>query len=512
MRHHLHDLGIDALPHFRAAMVDQHGAIHVHVHEGAGLVQMRDVEGDAEFQGRECQALLQNGAGLVVGVDGEAPRAVIAALFQFRDEFMDHVVDDFLAIRRDIASFHIVAAIEIEQADIERIALQMAGDFIDHVLDGDGALRPAEAPESRVRLRIRLAAGGADIHVGQVICVVKVADGARGDGAGQVRRVAGARGHVDPGGKDPPVVVVAHFVFIIKTVALARHQHVVVAVGAQFDGALQFGRRNRCGRRPQGRLRFLAAKTATHAPAFDGNVVRMHAQRMCHHVLHLARMLGRTQHQHALRFLRDGVGNLSFQVKLFLAAHIQLALDHMRRRIERGLVVAARQLHRRQHIRLCRLGRLRRHDRGQFLVRHLRQAGGTARMVMRIGHHDEDRLAHVLHQLRSQDGIVMDDGTAIIGAGNVLRRVDSDDPLRAAHGRQVHGRDARMRLLRQAQCRVQSTLQFGDIVRVRRLPQHMQLRRFMGAGLAHGGPGGRLQFGRDRMVHAGPFRRGKRRR
>ncbi|MNS91578.1 hypothetical protein D3C72_1256720 [compost metagenome] len=238
----------------------------------------------------------------------------------------------------------------------------------------------------------------------------------------------------------------------------------------------------------------------------------MHAQRMRDHVLHLARMLGRTQHQHALRFLRDGVGNLSFQIKLFLPTHIQLALDYMWRAIERGLVVAARQLHWRQHVRFRGLGRLRRHDRGQFLIRHLRQAGGAARMVMRIGHNNKDGLAHVLHQFRCQNGIVMDDGTAVIGAGNVVCRVDGDNTGSSTHGRQIHGRDARVGLLRQTQRRVQGALQLGDIVRVRGLPQHMQLRRFMWAGLAHGGPGGGLQFGRGRMVHAGPFRRGKRRR
>jgi hypothetical protein len=107
-------------------------------------------------------------------------------------------------------------------------------------------------------------------------------------------------------------------------VALAGDEHVVVAVGAQLDRALQLARRSPRGG-PQRRLRFLAAEAAAHAPALDHDVVRMQAQRMRDHVLHLARVLGRALHQHAAVFLRDGVGDLAFQVELLLAADIQLA-------------------------------------------------------------------------------------------------------------------------------------------------------------------------------------------
>ena len=180
-----------------------------------------------------------------------------------------------------------------------------------------------------------------------------MADRARGDRAGQVGRIAGARDHVDFGGEDAAVVVVADFVFVMEAVALAGDQHVVVAVGAQLDRALAgCAAAMADAAAPQRRLRFLAAEAAAHAPALDHDVVRVHAQRMRDHVLHLARVLGRALHQHALVFLRDRVGDLAFEVELFLAADIQLALDRVRRAFERGLAVAALQAHRRQHVRL----------------------------------------------------------------------------------------------------------------------------------------------------------------
>ncbi len=67
----------------------------------------------------------------------------------------------------------------------------------------------------------------------------------------------------------------------------------------------------------------------------------MDTQRVRQHMLHFARVLRRTQHQHALVFLRNGVGDLAFQIKLLLSADKQLAAHHMRRHVERGLEIAA---------------------------------------------------------------------------------------------------------------------------------------------------------------------------
>nr|GEU28080.1 hypothetical protein [Tanacetum cinerariifolium] len=469
---YLHHLGVDALPHLGAAVVDQYRAVDIHVHQRARLVQVRDVEGDTEFERRERQPFFQHRAGVVERVDGGAARAVGAGRFEFGRQGLDHVVDDFLAVGRDVA---VGAAIEIEAADIERVAPQVAGDVVDDVFDGDGALRAAEAPERRVGLGVGLAAAGQDFHVRQIIRVVEVADGACGNRAGQVGRVAGAQRHVHLGGQDLAGVVVTHLVLVEEAVALAGDQHVVVAVGAQLDRAFQPGRRNAGRRRPKRRLRFLAAEAPAHAPALDLHLVRMHAQRMRDHVLHLARMLGGALHQHAVVLFRDRVGDLPFQVKLLLAAHEQLAPGHARRHVERGLEVAALQAHGRHHVRLRRFRFLRRQDRGQFLVVDLGAARGAAGVVMGVRHHDEHRLAHVQHFAGAENRIVVDDRTAVVGAHDVLRRVHGHHAGSGAHGRQIDGRDARMRPGGQSQSGVQRALQLGDVVGVGGLAQHRRL-------------------------------------
>jgi hypothetical protein len=69
VRHHLRHLGVQALAHFGAAVVHQDGAVGVDVHQRAGLVEVLDVEADAELHRRQRQAALEHGA---VGV--ERPR------------------------------------------------------------------------------------------------------------------------------------------------------------------------------------------------------------------------------------------------------------------------------------------------------------------------------------------------------------------------------------------------------------------------------------------------------
>ena len=106
--------------------------------------------------------------------------------------------------------------------------------------------------------------------------------------------------------------VVADFVFVIKAMALARDHEVVIAVGAQFYRALQSVRGYRSGASPEGRLRFLAAKSTPHAAATNVHLMRLPAQRMGDDLLHFARVLGGTMHVHGAALLWQGVGDLPF--------------------------------------------------------------------------------------------------------------------------------------------------------------------------------------------------------
>ena len=63
---HLEHLGVQALAHLGATVVDEHRPVLVDVHERAALVEGGEVEGDAELHGRDRQRSL---GVLVVGVE-----------------------------------------------------------------------------------------------------------------------------------------------------------------------------------------------------------------------------------------------------------------------------------------------------------------------------------------------------------------------------------------------------------------------------------------------------------
>ena len=88
MRHHLRHLGVQALAHLGAAVVHEHRAVGVDMHQRAGLVEVRDVERDAELHRRQRQALLQHRARRVEGGDGGAPRGVVAVALELGDQFV----------------------------------------------------------------------------------------------------------------------------------------------------------------------------------------------------------------------------------------------------------------------------------------------------------------------------------------------------------------------------------------------------------------------------------------
>jgi hypothetical protein len=206
VRHHLRHLGVQALAHLGAAVVHEDGAVGVHVHQRAGLVEVLHVERDAELQRRQRETALEHRALLVERGDVLAPRAVVAAGLQLGHEFVDDVVGHGLAVRRDVV---LRLAVEVDAPHVERVALQFARHRVEDVLDGDGALRPAEAAEGGVALRVGLAREAVHGHVGQPVGVVEVAQRARHHRARQVGRVAGARDHGDLRAKDAALAVVA---------------------------------------------------------------------------------------------------------------------------------------------------------------------------------------------------------------------------------------------------------------------------------------------------------------
>ena len=192
---HLRHLGVQALPHFGAAMVDADRTVLVDVHQRAALVQHGGGEADAELQRHQGQALLAVAAALVEGLDLFAAGPVAGFGLQLRhDTVTDPVFDRLVVLRGQAAR---VAAdgwvlVEVDAAHIQRILAKLAGNVVDHRLDAEHALRPAEATECGGALHVRLAAVPDDVQVGQVVAVVDVQDGAVVHRAGVVGAVTAA--------------------------------------------------------------------------------------------------------------------------------------------------------------------------------------------------------------------------------------------------------------------------------------------------------------------------------
>ena len=491
VRHHLHHLGVQALAHLGAAVVHEDGTIEVHVHEGARLVQVLDVEADAELHRRERQALLEHGARGVERRHLLAPRGVVAAGFKLVHELVDDVVFHCLAIGRDVV---IVLAVEVGAAHRERVLAEFARDAVQDVFHADRALRPAEAAKRRVALRVGLAAIAVHGHLGQPVGVVEVADGARHHGGGEVRRVPRVRDHLQRHAQHVSVVVVAHVVLVPEAVAPAGDHEVVVAVQAQLDRTVQGARRHRGDAGELRRLRFLAAEASAHAAALHQHGVRLDAERVCDEELHLARVLRRAVDMHAAAFLGQRVADLTFEVELLLSAHVQTAREPVRRLFDRGVHAcfvqaahAARQLHGGHHVLLFFVGLARRdHGLGAFGLEHaLGERGGAARLLARLRHHGKHRLAQIADLAVAEDRVVVQHRAAVVLAGNVRGREHAHHAGHGAHGGQVAVQQPARGHGGEAERAVQRAGQLGDVVGVGRGAGHVQLGRFMRAAHAH---------------------------
>ena len=231
---HLRHLGVEALPHLGAAVVEMDRAVVIDVHQRAGLIVPGGGEADAELDRREGDALADDAAFRVVGENGGAPRLIVGGGFQLVDDAADDVVGDLLVVGREVAP---LAAVEIQLADLERVLAERIGDLLDDALGDDHALRPAEAAKGGVGDRVGLQRLGGEIYIRVEIGVVGMEQRAVGDRAGEVGGKAAAGGEVAFDRMDAAVLVEADVVVDDEVVALAGRDHVLVAVGADFHGA-----------------------------------------------------------------------------------------------------------------------------------------------------------------------------------------------------------------------------------------------------------------------------------
>ena len=257
--------------------------------------------------------------------------------------------------------------------------------------------------------------------------------------------------------------------------ALAGDHDVIVAVGAQLDRTPGMAREQRCSTGEQRRLRFLAAKAAAHAPALDRDARCGQAQRLGHLELHLARMLRRVVHAQRAVFDWNGVGDLAFKVKLFLAAETKLPLHAPRCGGQRGRGITARKAHRGNDKRLRCQRIINCQQRGQVFVDYAREARRAPRRLHRVRGDDKNRLAEILHLVAREDGVIVQDGAEIVLAGDIGREQHRDHAGCGAHRREIDGDNARMRALRQAEGGMQRTARLEDVIDIRRRAGDVQM-------------------------------------
>ena len=300
LRHHLGHLRVQALAHLGAPVVHQDGSVGVHVHQRSGLVEVCQVEGDAELHRCQRQAPLEHGTAGVIGGDVGPPLLVVAGPCQIVNQLVQDVVFHLLSVGGCAPQSPRQTVIEVHTANLQRVQAQHTGHSIEDGFDHQGPLRTTEPPEGRVALGIGARAEPLQVYGGQEVGVVKVAQGPRHHRCGKVGRVARVGNEQRPSAADAALMVKPHLPIDFEGMAAPGDHEVVVTVNAQLHGFAQGLRRDGRHAGKQGRLGFLATKAAAHAPALHLHVVGPQTQGMGHQVLHFAGVLGRTVQLEAL--------------------------------------------------------------------------------------------------------------------------------------------------------------------------------------------------------------------
>ena len=123
-----------------------------------------------------------------------------------------------------------------------------------------------------------------------------------------------------------PLCVKPCLVIVAERVAFAGDQKIVLTAQAHLHGSAGFVRGQRGPHRQMPRLGFFATKASAHAPTLHPYSVQRNVQSVGNPVLRFARVLGAAVDQPFAVALGQGVGNLTFQVIVFLAANLQLAM------------------------------------------------------------------------------------------------------------------------------------------------------------------------------------------
>ncbi len=455
-------------------MVQVDAAVGVDVNQRACLIEEAGGKGNAEFDRRQHQPFFQDRASGIERANGFAALGILAALLEVGGHLFQQVVLDRLVIVRDVT---LGLAVIVGLAHRQRVLAEETCDAVHDLFDGDHALRAAKATVGRVGRGVSLAAMAVDRGFAQIVGVVGVKHGAVDNRRGQVRRVAAVACQIQLYTLQTTLVVEAHVVLDVERVALAGHLHVFKTLQAHLGGlagqpcnhGAQAGRARRLG--------FLAAKATTHAPHVDHDAVHRHAQYLGHQLLDFRGVLGRAIDNHAAVFSRHHRGYLGFQIKMFLTADVQVALQTVGCACQRcGRVATFVRVAVEHKVFLTqRLNHIQ--HRLQVLIfdnrRHCRLPGNV-QIASSNGKH---RLTDKLHRVDGQQRIAGQQRPDVLQPRNILMSNRNAYAVEGVAGRGVDADDSRVGTVGKTCIHMQLIGKLQAIIDIHRFAGHM----FVGA-------------------------------
>ena len=230
----------------------------------------------------------------------------------------------------------------------------------------------------------------------------------------------------------------AHLPVVAERVALAGDQDVVAPVQPHLHRPPKLVRGQRRPHRQMPGLCFFAAKAAAHAPTHHAHLRQRDVQRVRHPVLHLARVLCAAVDQPVAVVLRNGVSDLAFQIKMFLPADLQRALQLVRCGAQgrSGVTALHRDWGQHEAARLQCIAGVQQRRVVFRLQSH--PACGLPRLRVAVAHDQAHDLAHV-HELRpGKYGLVVHKGGQQRITGDVICGDHACHAGRGEDGAQVH--------------------------------------------------------------------------
>ena len=413
------------LTHLGPAVVDEHRAVLVDVHERPGLVEGGQVERDAELHRGDADRSLDVRVGGVEALDLGPTTSDLTAL----EHLLPGRHDAFGVTHRLAVGRGVALGVEVAPPQVVRAEPEQRRAAAQDVLDHEHPLRAPEAAERRLRGLVGARDPAGDPDVGDPVGVVDVAQRPGEHRLGQVEAPAAVGGQRRLEGLDPAVVVEADAPLGVEAVPLAGHGEVLGAVEAQpHRAAGEGGAECRDGGQAV-RLHLLAAETPAHAQALHGDLGAAQRQHVGDDLLGLRGVLRAALHEDLAALVDVRESAVGLQVEVLLARELELAAEHVGRSGEAGGDVAALdgglgalELLSRDGLPDGDQGRL-----GGDPDDHRR--GAQPGRLQGLPEHPAHRVAEVAHLVGEQRLVVLDPG--VVDPGHVVGGEDADH---ARHG------------------------------------------------------------------------------